>query len=68
MCIRAHDVNSELVNPVFDLELVFIEGEGEISHVSNLPAGNAPASNNQVRSETHCQCGHPAHTSFADTN
>jgi len=43
------------VNPVFDLELVFIEGEGEISHGSNLPAGNTPASNNQVRSKTHCQ-------------
>jgi hypothetical protein len=43
------------VNPVFDLELVFIEGEGEISHVSNLPVGNTPASNNRVRSETHCQ-------------
>jgi hypothetical protein len=55
MCIRAHYVNSELVNPVFDLELVFIEGEGEISHVSNLPVGSTLASNNQMRSETHCQ-------------
>jgi hypothetical protein len=66
--VRAHYVNSELVNPVFDLELVFIEGEGEISHVSNLPVGNTPASNNRVRSETHCQLRAPGHTSFADTN
>jgi hypothetical protein len=45
MRIGAHYIDSELMDPIFDLFLVIIEGEGEISHSNKLLGSNPVASN-----------------------
>ena len=36
----ADDALGEVVNPLLDLQLVFVEGEREVGHGHKLPAGN----------------------------
>ena len=37
---RADDVLGEVVDPLLDLQLVFVERQGEVGHGPKLPAGN----------------------------